>query len=91
MAEGVYVAVYWIEDEYGKTGGGPQPAQWYWPPAMPLPIVGDCIRAPQGESPLDRGAVRVLERTWELGTGRDGRPVSALRLDCEWVGGLGRA
>jgi len=87
---GVWVSVFWIEDEYGKTGGGPQPAMWEWPAGMPLPIVGDQIRAPQGSSPLDRGAVRVLERTWEWGTGHDGRPMTALRLDCEWVGGISR-
>jgi len=87
---GTHVQIFWIEDEFGKTGGGPQPAGWLWPADVPLPIVGDRIRAPQGSSPLDRGAVRVLERTWELGTGMDGRLMIALRLDCEWVGSVGR-
>ena len=82
---GVPVSIFWIEDEYGKTGGGPQPAGWTWPADVPLPLVGDKLRAPQGSSPLGPGAVRVLERTWEWGIGMDGRPITTLRLDCEWA------
>lgn len=87
---GTPVSIYWVEDEWGKTGGGPQPAGWEWPAGVPLPIIGDLICAPQGSTPLDRGSVRVLDRTWEWGTGFDGRPMIALRLDCEWVGTVGR-
>lgn len=90
MNEGLWVRVFWIEDEYGKTGGGPQPAEFLWPADAPLPVVGDLIRAPQGSSPLNRGAVVVLERIWEWGIGAGGRPVVGLRLDCEWRGSTGR-
>ena len=83
----VHVVVFWTEDEYGKTGGGPQPASWLWPAGTPLPEVGDKIRAPEGASPLDRGTVRVLERTWEIGSSwrGGGQLVAVLRLDCEWT------
>lgn len=87
-AAAVPVLIFWIEDEWGKTGGGPQPAGWDWPAGVPLPTVGDSLRAPEGASPLGRGTVRILDRTWEWGRAMYGtQSVLVLRLDCEWVRG----
>lgn len=68
------------------TGGGPQPAGWEWPAGVPLPEVGDRLRAPEGASPLDRGTVVVESRTWEVGRDMYGARgfVVVLRLDCRW-------